>query len=179
MPTDAEHAALAIEYSHVTAPLRRLVDRYAAEICVALCDDQPVPDWVLRRLDGLVEEMAGAERRAKKYERAIIDLVEAFLLRQRVGEEFVGTVIDVERDRHQGTVMIAEPAVAAKVSGSHLPLGQQVRVRLVSADLGGRIGRLRAGLSRCGSLSVPLTCQGGAESPFRLHPCLCRKVGGE
>ena len=134
VPTDAEHAALAIEYAHVTAPLRRLVDRYTGEICVALCGDQPVPDWVLRALDGLPEEMATAERRAKKYERAIVDLVEVFLLRDHVGEEFVGTVIDVDRDRHQGTVMIAEPAVAAKVSGSHLPLGHQVRVRLVSAD---------------------------------------------
>jgi exoribonuclease R len=134
VPNEAEHAALAIEYAHVTAPLRRLVDRYAGEICVALCADRPVPDWVLRALDGLVEEMATAERRAKKYERAIVDLVEVFLLRDRVGEEFDGTVVEVEGDRHQGTVMIAEPAVAAKVSGSHLPLGQQVRVRLVSAD---------------------------------------------
>ena len=117
LPTDAEHAALAIEYAHVTAPLRRLVDRYAAEICVALCGNQPVPDWVLRQLDGLVEEMATAERRAKSYERAIIDLVEVFLLRGRVGEEFLGAVIDVDPDRHRGTVMIAEPAVAAKVNG--------------------------------------------------------------
>ena len=138
VPNDVEHAALAIEYAHVTAPLRRLVDRFAGEICVALCGDQPVPDWVLRALDGLVEEMATAERRAKKYERAIIDLVEVFLLQARVGEEFDGTVIDVDRDRHQGTVMIAEPAVAAKVGGSHLPLGQQVRVRLVSANFSTR-----------------------------------------
>jgi exoribonuclease R len=134
VPTDVEHAALAIEYAHVTAPLRRLVDRYAGEICVALCGNQPVPDWVLRTLDGLAEDMAAAERRAKKYERAIIDLVEVFMLRGRVGEEFLGTVIDVDRDRHRGTVMIAEPAVAATVIGSHLPLGQQVRVRLVDAD---------------------------------------------
>jgi exoribonuclease R len=134
VPTDVEHAALAIEYAHVTAPLRRLVDRYAGEICVAMCGNQPVPDWVLRTLDGLAEDMAAAERRAKKYERAIIDLVEVFMLRGRVGEEFLSTVVDVDRDRHRGTVMIAEPAVAATVSGSHLPLGQQVRVRLVSAD---------------------------------------------
>jgi exoribonuclease R len=138
VPNDVEHAALAIEYAHVTAPLRRLVDRYAGEICVALCGDQPVPTWVLRSLDGLVDEMATAEHRAKKYERAVIDLVEVFLLQPRVGEEFDGTVIDVDRDRHQGTVMIADPAVAAKVSGSHLPLGQQVRVRLVSADFSTR-----------------------------------------
>ena len=46
--------------------------------------------------------------------------------------------IEVEGDRNQGTVMIAEPAVAAKVSGPHLPLGEQVRVRLVSADFSTR-----------------------------------------
>ena len=40
VPEDAEHAALAIDYAHVTAPLRRLVDRYAGEICVALCADR-------------------------------------------------------------------------------------------------------------------------------------------
>ena len=65
VPEDADHAALASDYAHTTAPLRRLVDRYSGEICVALCADQPVPTWVLRALDGLPEKMAAAERRAK------------------------------------------------------------------------------------------------------------------
>ena len=64
----------------------------------------PVPGWVLRALDALPAEMAAAEQRAKKYERAIIDLVEVFLLRDRVGETFTGTVIDVERDQRRGMV---------------------------------------------------------------------------
>ena len=68
-----------------------------------------MPDWVLRALDALPAEMAAAERRAKKYERAIIDLVEVFLLRDRVGETFTGTVVEVERDQRRGVVMIAEP----------------------------------------------------------------------
>ena len=46
VPEHIEHAALASEYAHTTAPLRRLVDRYAGEIAVALCADTPVPDWV-------------------------------------------------------------------------------------------------------------------------------------
>ncbi|MEZ5097798.1 MAG: RNB domain-containing ribonuclease [Nocardioides sp.] len=37
VPEQPEHAALTSEYSHVTAPLRRLVDRFAGEVCVALC----------------------------------------------------------------------------------------------------------------------------------------------
>ena len=134
VPEEAEHAALAIDYAHVTAPLRRLVDRYAGEVCVALCADQPIPGWVLRALDALPAEMAAADQRAKKYERAVIDLVEVFLLRDRVGETFTGTVIDVERDQRRGTVQIADPAVAAKVQGEQLPLGREVSVRLASAD---------------------------------------------
>ena len=70
VPEHPVHAALASEYAHVTAPLRRLVDRYAAEVCVALCADRPVPDWVRMALDVVPKEMAEAERRAHAYERA-------------------------------------------------------------------------------------------------------------
>lgn len=135
VPDDADHAALASDYAHTTAPLRRLVDRYAGEICAALCADLPVPEWVLRALDGLPQRMAAAERRAKSYERAIIDLTEVHLLADRVGQTFPGTVIEVDRDKHQGTVMITEPAVEARLSAvNRLPLGQEVSVRLIAAD---------------------------------------------
>jgi exoribonuclease R len=134
VPDDAEHAALASDYAHTTAPLRRLVDRYAGEICVALCAGRPVPDWVMRVLDGLPEEMAAAEHRAKKYERSIIDLMEVCLLADRVGEVFTGTVIDVDPDHKRGVVMIKDPAIEARVVGDRLPLGHEVSVRLASAD---------------------------------------------
>jgi exoribonuclease R len=134
IPADAEHAALAIDYAHCTAPLRRLVDRYAGEVCVALCAGTPVPSWVLEALDSLPKEMAAADRHAKAYERAIIDLVEVALLAPRVGEVFVGTVIDADEGRERGTVMVADPAVEAKVSGRGLPLGHEIEVRLVAAD---------------------------------------------
>jgi exoribonuclease R len=135
VPDDADHAALASDYAHITAPLRRLVDRYAGEICVALCADLPVPESVLLALDGLPEKMAAAQRRAKSYERAIIDLTEVYLLADRVGQTFPGTVIDVDRTKHHGTVMIAEPAVEARLTAAdRLPLGQEVSARLISAD---------------------------------------------
>ena len=134
IPEDADHAALASDYAHTTAPLRRLVDRYSGEICVAHCADQPVPTWVLRALDGLPEQMAAAERRAKKYERAMIDLLEVYLLADRVGQTFPGTVIEVDRGKESGTVMIEEPAVEGRVIGDRLRLGQEVVVRLTSAD---------------------------------------------
>jgi exoribonuclease R len=134
IPEDAEHAALAIDYAHVTAPLRRRVDRYAGEICLALCADQPVPLWVLATLDALPAEMMGAERLAKKYERAIIDLLEVFLLREQIGKAFTGTVIECDAAKHRGVVMIKEPAVEAPLRGTNLPLGHETDVRLVSAD---------------------------------------------
>lgn len=134
IPAEAEHAALAIEYAHCTAPLRRLVDRYVGEICLALCAGTPVPAWVLTALEGLPQEMATADRRARKYERAIVDLVEVALLAPRLGEVFTATVVDVDEDRERGTVVLADPAVEAKVRGTGLPLGHEIQVRLVSAD---------------------------------------------
>jgi exoribonuclease R len=136
VPEDPEHSAIASDYAHVTAPLRRLVDRYAGEVCLALCAGIPVPDWVLRALDALPQEMAATDRQAKKYERAIIDAVEIFLLSDRVGETFTGTVVETDHDRPRGVVMIADPAVEARVDGADLPLGQPVTVRLVRADFG-------------------------------------------
>ena len=49
VPEHIEHAALANEYAHVTAPLRRLVDRYAGEVAVALCADRRRPGLGARR----------------------------------------------------------------------------------------------------------------------------------
>lgn len=134
IPEDVEHSALAIEYAHTTAPLRRLVDRYSGEICLALCAGEPIPQWVLSTMDRIPEEMATAERRAKKYERAILDLVEVFLLADRVGEVFTGTVVEVDSSDARGVAMIKDPAVQARVRGAELPLGHEVTLRLTSAD---------------------------------------------
>ncbi len=135
VPEQAEHAALAIEYAHVTAPLRRLADRYAGEICVALCADEPVPTWVRTALDALPAEMQGSDRRAKAYDRAIIDAVEALVLRPRLGEVFTGTVLEVDEKRGRGTIMITDPAVEARIYGPDLPLGHELAATLVSADV--------------------------------------------
>jgi exoribonuclease R len=135
VPPDAEHSALATDYTHCTAPLRRLVDRYVGEVCLALCAGTPVPPWVRAALPALPKEMATADRRSKAYERAVLDLVEVVLLAPRTGETFPATVVEVDEARRHGTVVIADPAVEARVSGKGLPLGQEIRVRLVSADL--------------------------------------------
>nr|WP_307832835.1 RNB domain-containing ribonuclease [Streptomyces clavuligerus] len=135
IPTPSVHAAVAAEYTHCTAPLRRLVDRYASELCVVACAGAGIPEWVLAALDDLPEEMAGGARRANAVERACVDLVETAVLQDRVGELFDACVIDVhERDPAAGTVHLEDPAVVGAVESDRpLPLGERVRVRLTRA----------------------------------------------
>jgi exoribonuclease R len=143
VPAQPEHAALASEYAHVTAPLRRLADRYAGEICVALCAGTEVPSWVLERLDELPKTMQESGHRAHQYENAVLALVEAAVLRPHLGEEFDGVVVQVDdADPKRGAVVVQEPAVEAPVTSSgELPLGTDVRVKLTEADVSSRTVR--------------------------------------
>ncbi len=140
VPAEPDHAALASEYAHVTAPLRRLGDRFAGEVCVALCAGEPVPAWVLEALPDLPASLKRSGQLARRYENAVLDLVEAGLLSHRVGEDFDGVVVDVEDDDPtSGTVTIADPAAEARTTGAGpLPLGERVRVRLVTASVADR-----------------------------------------
>lgn len=136
LPESHTHGALAANYAHTTAPLRRLVDRFVGEICVALCAGEPVPAWVREALPELPMRMSESGRRASRYERAVLDLAEAQVLSTRVGEVFDASVIDVNATHpEQGQIMLRDPAVTAGITAAHaLPLGQNVRVRLVEAD---------------------------------------------
>ena len=145
VPADPQHAALASEYAHVTAPLRRLGDRYAGEVCLALCAGEPVPAWVLAALPGLPAELQRSSHRAHAYERAVVDLVEAALLADRVGEEFAAVVVSVDdKDPTRGTASVRTLGAEAPVAANDaLPLGQDVRVRLEAADVETRKVRFR------------------------------------
>ncbi|MEU6821378.1 RNB domain-containing ribonuclease [Streptomyces atriruber] len=139
VPELTTHAAVAAPYTHCTAPLRRLVDRYASELCLAACADAPPPEWVLAALDELPKEMADGTRRGNTVERECVDLVEAALLEGRVGEMFDAVVVDVrDGEPAVGTVQLAEPAIVARIAGgsAKLPLGERLRVRLTQADPG-------------------------------------------
>ena len=52
-PKQPLHGGVAAPYAHVTAPLRRLVDRYGSEICLAAKANRPVPEWVRSRVPTL------------------------------------------------------------------------------------------------------------------------------
>ncbi|MET7380492.1 RNB domain-containing ribonuclease [Streptomyces sp. NPDC005526] len=137
LPELTTHAAVAAPYAHCAAPLHRLADRYATEICLAAAAGQDPPDWVLAALDALPAETAEGARRAEAVERACLRVLEAALLADRTGDVFDACVIDVE-ERHPttGTVQLASPPVLAPVEspGTPLPLGEDLRVRLTRAD---------------------------------------------
>ena len=138
VPQHAEHAALASTYAHTTAPLRRLVDRYVGETCIALSQGKKVPKWVESELPKLPEVMAESTRRASQYEAGIVSTLEAALLERSVGKTFEAVVIEVDDDGDGGSVQLREPAVTARCDGRELPLGEPVQVRLELADVAHR-----------------------------------------
>ncbi|MEX2459473.1 MAG: RNB domain-containing ribonuclease, partial [Actinomycetota bacterium] len=130
--TPPVHGALGMVYAHVTAPLRRLVDRYANEVTVALCADASPPGWLVEALARLPETMAESDRRSDAIEAAVLNLAEAVVLGPQVGRTFAATVIDRGPDR--ATVQLRDPPVVAKVDAGGVRLGERIRVRLTGAD---------------------------------------------
>lgn len=140
-PEQPLHAAIAAPYAHATAPLRRLVDRFVGEVCVAVSAGAAVPADVRAALPELPALMTAGDRRASAYERGCVDLVEAALLSDRVGEEFDAVVVDVRDDGATGVVQLRDPAVRGRVAGAALPLGTDVRVRLDAVSVAERTVR--------------------------------------
>lgn len=143
-PAETMQAAVAAPYAHVTAPLRRLVDRFALVICEALCAGVEPPTWARKALPALPKTMARSNQTAGRLDRMTLDAVEAALLAPRIGDEFAAVVVtaggmsgspgpDGTR-RDGGTVQLVDPAVEAVCDG-HLEPGTDVRVRLVEADI--------------------------------------------
>jgi exoribonuclease R len=127
-PAETGHFAIAADYAHATAPLRRLQDRYVSECCLAACAGTAVPDWVRAALPALPQVMAEAGRRANSVERGVVDLVEAVLLAGREGERFDAIAIDDD------LVQLGDPAVRGKVVGGCPEPGTELTVRLERAD---------------------------------------------
>jgi exoribonuclease R len=135
VPAETGHGGVGAPYAHVTAPLRRLADRYATEVCLALHEDRPIGEWARAALTRLPEAMAGTDRVASAAGRGAVALAEAVLLEDRVGERFDVGVVDVDGgDRKPaGTVALDDPAVRARCLGV-LPLGERITATLTVAD---------------------------------------------
>lgn len=132
-PEILAHSGIGAPYAHVTAPLRRLADRFATEICLAHCAGTPVPQWVRDGLEPTADTMKRTDGVSGKVDRACIDLTEASLLAQRPDAVFDAVVIREANGNRPAVVFIADPPVLGPCTGSPKE-GASVRVRLVSAD---------------------------------------------
>lgn len=133
-PEDAIQAAIAAPYAHATAPLRRLADRWALAICLALSEGREAPAWARESLDELPALMQESGQRASRLNSATVNAVEAALLLPLVGTDIEAVVIELRGER--ASVQIAKPAVTATAP---LPPGakpgETVRLRIVRADI--------------------------------------------
>ncbi|MGC4960013.1 RNB domain-containing ribonuclease [Gordonia sp. DT101] len=132
-PDRLRHAAIAGLYAHVTAPLRRLGDRFATEVCLAVTSGNPVPDWVTRALPTLPKILRAADSLASSADRASIDLTEAVVLAGRVGETFDAVVLHAATEHRAAQVFLADPAVIAPCDGDPAQ-GRGISVVLTVAD---------------------------------------------
>ncbi len=135
LPEQPLHGAINALYAHVTAPLRRVCDRFANEIVLAACADRDAPTWALEALDELPRLMGEARRRDGSLDRASTDFVEVMVLRSRIGEIFDGVVLS--HSRRGANVQLREPAVMSPISGQP-EVGSDVRLRLTGVDLNAR-----------------------------------------
>ncbi|WP_280373916.1 RNB domain-containing ribonuclease [Nocardia wallacei] len=133
IPDVLQHSGIGAPYAHATAPLRRLGDRYVAEICLARCAGTPVPRWATEGLTAVADSMRRSDALAGKLERACLDLTESTILAERLGTEFDAVVVREANGSRAAEVFIAQPPVLAKCLGAP-PEGRHVRVRLITAD---------------------------------------------
>lgn len=126
------HAAMAATYSHATAPLRRLADRYVVQAALAVANGRAVPAAVAQAFARLGPVMDKAQARSSQIERAVIDLAEAAMLAGREGEHFPAVVTDVGES---GTrIQLCDLPVVARTVARRVQPGERVTVRLESAD---------------------------------------------
>ena len=130
---DATHAAVAAPYAHVTAPLRRLVDRFGNELVLAQCAGQEPPGWAREALPELAALMAKGRHREGAADGMALDLVEAVVLRGCIGTVVEGVVTSIGKD--SASVQIREPAVVGRVDADGVVAGQEVRLRVAEADV--------------------------------------------
>lgn len=132
------HSGVGGHYAHVTAPLRRLVDRFATEHCLAIANGYDTPQWVLNVQDKVLESMKITASLAAQVDNACLDLAEATVLEPWVAQNFKAVVLTSDDEKQQSRLFVADPPVLARCLGAP-PQGTAQDVTLVSADVVKRI----------------------------------------
>lgn len=133
-PEHPEHGAIASIYAHVTAPLRRLVDRFGNEILLALHAGQEPPAWAVEALDELPSLMGRAKSKDSALERSMVDFAEAMVLAPHLNEVFKAFVVDLDERKERATLQLREPAVVVRMNPKGFELAQEVELRLDAVD---------------------------------------------
>lgn len=135
------HAAIAAPYAHVTAPLRRLGDRFATECVLSTVRGDDPPEAVASALQDLPGQLRSGSSRAGSLDRAVLDLLEVLVLSSASPDAvYSGIVVD---HRSSGSVVqFDDPAVVATID-DRIPLGTAVRVRVADVDTAARTVDLR------------------------------------
>jgi exoribonuclease R len=126
------HSAMAATYVHATAPLRRLADRYVVETTLAIANGRPVPGGAVEAFPKLPEVMDRADARSNQIERAAVDLAETVVLHGREGKTFEAVVTDV--DERGARIQLCKLPVIARVATDGAETGDEIEIKLVSAD---------------------------------------------
>jgi VacB/RNase II family 3'-5' exoribonuclease len=128
------HFGLAVnEYTHSTAPNRRLPDLITQRLIKAALSGGP-PTYTDDELRELATHCTVQEKNATKVERQVRKAATALLLVNRIGQQFNGVVTGASE---KGTwVRISEPIAEGKVvrGSAGLDVGDRVRVELVHVD---------------------------------------------
>ena len=126
------HAAMAATYCHMTAPLRRLADRYVLRAALSVANGRPVEPEVEAAFHKLGPVMGKADARAGPVERAVVDLAEAAILAGREGQSFAAVVTQLDT---AGTrIQLCDLPVVARTTAHGVHPGDPITVRLDTAD---------------------------------------------
>ena len=131
------HAGIGGYYAHVTAPLRRLIDRFATEVCLALSGGYEVPEWVRERAGDVISTMCSTSQLASQVDKACLNLTEATVLAPWVGTNFEAVVVDGGEKREKARLVVLDPPVIGVAVGQP-PTGSETTVSLVKADVAER-----------------------------------------
>lgn len=151
------HFGLAFQhYTHFTSPIRRYPDLMAHRMLRRYLDGQTINKKELARYEKLAVQSSEREMYAVKSERDSIKFKQVEYMQDKIGQEFVGLVsgvsdwgiyVEEKESRAEGMVRLAsirgdyfaheasKYRVKGDRTGTTYSLGQEVKVKLVRADL--------------------------------------------
>lgn len=134
-PEVSEHAGIGGPYAHVTAPLRRLADRFGTEVCLALSAGEPPSSDLRGALTDVAGAMRDSDRRSADVDRGAIDQVELWIAEQHREATFEAVVLREADGNRSAEIMVVDPVVVSGCTGAGLEAGATVQVRVGEIDV--------------------------------------------